>query len=278
MSEEQDELIPQRSWFERLAAALVGEPQDRAQLVEFLRDAQQRNLLNADALAMIEGVLEVSKTRARDIMVPRSQMIVVEEDATLSDLLPIILDSGHSRFPVIGDNRDEIVGILLAKDLLPYHFKLTDKPLDLKTLIRTPVFVPESKRLDVLLREFRLNRNHMALVVDEYGGIAGLITIEDILEEIVGNIEDEYDIEEKPNILPAANNRFFVKALTSIEEFNEYFKSNFSDEEYDTIGGLVMNRFGYLPKRGEMVIIDSFKFRVLHSDNRRILLLNCTYV
>lgn len=265
--------INNKSWFERLSSALLREPKDREQLVELLRDAQQRDILDAEALAMIEGVMEITTMRVRDIMIPRSQLVVVEQDATLAEILPLVIESGHSRFPVIGENRDEVIGILLAKDLLPYHFEVQEQPLHLVEIVRPAVFVPESKRIDVLLREFRLNHNHMAIVVDEYGGIAGLITIEDVLEEIVGDIEDEYDIDEEPNISKNKDGIYVIKPLTPIEEFNEFFHSNISDEEFDTIGGLVMSKFGYLPKRGEMIEIDNFQFRVLHADNRRIRLL-----
>jgi magnesium and cobalt transporter len=264
------EAKPHRSWFERLSSVLFGEPQDREQLVELLRDAQQRNLLNSDALMMIEGVLEVSLMRVRDIMIPRSQMVVIEKDATLAEILPIVIDSGHSRFPVIGENRDQIIGILLAKDLLPYHFQATDKPLAVEQIMRPATFVPESKRLDILLREFRLNHNHMALVVDEYGGIGGLITIEDVLEEIVGEIEDEYDIDEEPNIKKSTGDFYLVKALTPIDEFNQFFNTELDEEEFDTIGGLVMNKFGYLPKRGESLTLDDMQFRIISADSRRI--------
>lgn len=261
-----------RTWFERLSHALLGEPQDREQLVELLRDAEQRSLLDSDALAMIEGVLLTSELRVRDIMIPRAQMAVVERDVALKDSLRTIIDSGHSRFPVVGDNRDEVLGILLAKDLLAFLVD-PERVFNIRDVLRPAVFIPESKRLNILLNEFRSNRNHMAIVVDEYGGVSGLVTIEDVIEQIVGEIADEHDIDEATFIKEHGNGQFILKALTPIEEFNEYFKANLSDEEFDTIGGLVMSKFGYLPKPGESVAIDNYKFKVLHADSRRTHLL-----
>lgn len=264
----------EKSWLERLSIALLREPQDREQLVALLRDAQQRELLDADALAMIEGVLQVSNMKVRDVMIPRSQMVALKHDAKLEQIIPTVIESNHSRFPVIGESRDDILGILLAKDLLAFHYgKDEGKPFEIAHVMRPAIFVPESKRLDVLLREFRLNHNHMAIVVDEYGGIAGLVTIEDVLEQIVGEIEDEYDIDEEVFIKPHGEGEFIVKALTPIEEFNKFFHETLSDEEFDTIGGYVMSKFGYLPKRGEEITIGRYQIRVLHADNRRIQLL-----
>lgn len=251
----------------------MGEPQDREQLVELLRDAEQRNLLNPDALSMIEGVLQVSEMRVRDIMIPRSQMVVVARGAALEDILPVVIESAHSRFPVIGENKDEVVGILLAKDLLAFVAKPAQTSFDIRESLRPAIFVPESKRLDILLTEFRSSRNHMAVVVDEYGGVAGLVTIEDVLEQIVGDIEDEFDFEEDSYIKALSDYEFNIKALTPIDEFNEYFATGFSEEEFDTVGGLVLSRLGHLPKRGEHVNIDGFDFQVLSSDKRRIHLL-----
>ncbi|KPK40913.1 MAG: hypothetical protein AMJ69_00675 [Gammaproteobacteria bacterium SG8_47] len=263
----------QRTWLERLSDAFLAEPQDRDQLVLVLRDAAQRRLLGPDALAMIEGVLQVSEMQVRDIMIPRAQMVVVERDAAPEAILPIVIESAHSRFPVIGENRDEVVGILLAKDLLTYFAE--GSPGDFKTrdVLRPAVFIPESKRLNVLLKEFRASRNHIAIVVDEYGGVAGLVTIEDVLEQIVGEIEDEHDVEEDTYIMEHSDGRYTVKALTPIEDFNESFGTDFSDEEFDTIGGLVMNSCGHLPKRGEVVVMGAYSFKVLRADNRRIHLL-----
>jgi len=261
------------SWLERLSQALLIEPKDREQLTTLLRNAQQRNLLDADALSMIEGVLEVSEMQARDIMIPRSQMVVVREDVSPDEYLPVIIDSAHSRFPVIGDSRDEVVGILLAKDLLSYYAKTDRENFNIRDILRPAVFIPESKRLNVLLKEFRSNRNHMAIVVDEYGGIAGLVTIEDVLEQIVGEIEDEHDFEEDLYIVKHSDKRYTAKALTPIEDFNAEFNAEFSDEEFDTIGGLLINKFGHVPSRGEETTIGRFKFKVLRADSRRIHLL-----
>ena len=265
-----------RSWFERLSLALLGEPKDREQLVSLLRDAQQRNLLDPDALAMIEGVLQVSEMQVRDIMVPRAQMVVVERDARLSEILPLVTESAHSRFPVIGESRDQVVGVLLAKDLLTYFGPGGDEAFNVRDILRPAVFIPESKRLNILLKEFRASRNHMAIVVDEYGGVAGLVTIEDVLEQIVGEIVDEHDIEDDTYIKRHNDNVYAVKALTPIDEFNSYFNSSFSDEEFDTIGGVVMQRFGRLPRRGEAITIERFRFKVLNADSRRLHLLQVT--
>ncbi|MBI3773494.1 MAG: HlyC/CorC family transporter [Gammaproteobacteria bacterium] len=274
MSEERSSSSPaHRSWLERLSQVLSGEPKDREDLVELLRDAQQRNLLDVDALLMIEGVMQVSEMQVRDIMVPRSQMIVLEQDSSLDEWLPIIAESGHSRFPVIGENRDEVVGLLLAKDLVPYFIGDRRQTFNVRDMLRPAVFVPESKRLNVLLKDFRANRNHMAIVVDEFGGVAGLVTVEDVVEQIVGEIADEHDIEEDIFIKKLDDGRCTVKALTSIEDFNEYFGTNYSDEEFDTIGGLVMHSFGHLPKRGEVVSLGRLRFKVLSSDSRRLHLL-----
>ena len=262
-----------RSWLERLSHVLLGEPKDREQLIDLLRDAQQRRLLDSDALAMIEGVLQVSEMQVRDIMVPRAQMVVIEHDAGLQNILPVITESEHSRFPVIVENRDEVLGILLAKDLLGYFVPGRDVTFNVRDILRPAVFIPEGKRLNVLLKEFRANRNHMAIVVDEYGGVAGLVTIEDVLEQIVGEIEDEHDISEDAFIKKHSTSNYTVKALTPIEDFNDYFGSDFSDAEFDTIGGLVVHDFGRVPRRGESLVIGRFRFKVLHADNRRVHLL-----
>lgn len=262
-----------RSWFERLSDLLIREPKDREQLMTVLRDAEDRDILSAEMLSMIESVLQVSEMHVREVMVPKPQMVVVEFDSKLSTLLPMIIESGHSRFPVVDEMGNDVLGILLAKDLLPYCFKKVESDFDIKDILRPAVFVPQSKRLDILLREFRVNRNHMAIVLDEYGHLAGLVTIEDVLEQIVGDIEDEYDIDENDTIKKHEDGTYSVKALTTIEDFNEYFGTHFSDDEFDTIGGLVLKGFGHLPKRGETLKIDNYKFKVLHSDNRRIYLL-----
>ncbi len=265
-----------RSWFERISQALSGEPKDREQLLEVLRDAHDRNLLDLDAFSMIEGVLQVSEMQVRDIMIPRSQMVVIERDAPVEEILALIVRSGHSRFPVIGDNRDEVVGMLLAKDMLWYYMEGQRDAFNIRELLRPASFIPESKRLNVLLKEFRASRNHLAVVIDEYGGVAGMVTIEDVIEQIVGEIEDEHDIEEGTYILDHEANRFTVKALTPIEDFNAHFGTRFSDEEFDTIGGLLLNALGHMPKRGETVHIDGLAFKVLRADNRRVHLLQVT--
>jgi magnesium and cobalt transporter len=259
---------PKPSLLERIGAILMREPEDRNQLLELLQSSYERNLMDADALAMIEGVLQVSELHARDIMVPRSQMDVVDIHDPPEKFLPQVIESGHSRFPVIGESRDDVVGILLAKDLLRYF---AGHEYNVREMLRPAVFIPESKRLNVLLKDFRRNRNHMAIVVDEYGGVAGLVTIEDVLEQIVGDIEDEYDFDEtEANILLDRNGLYRVKAQTSIEDFNGTFGTAFSDEEYDTIGGLLLSRFGRLPKRGEEIVLDRLRFRVLRADSRRL--------
>ena len=260
----------QLSLIEKLSRVFLDEPKDRNELIELLQKAQKRELLDLDALTMIEGVFQVAEIQVRDIMIPRSHMVVIDEETRYEDMLPIVTNSGHSRFPVIGDSRDEIIGILLAKDLLHYCNEDSRKDFDIKDVIRKPVFVPESKRLNVLLKEFRSNRNHMAIVVDEYSGVAGLVTIEDVLEQIVGDIDDEHDIEDIGNIRHMGVSRFTVKALTPIEEFNDYFKSDFSDDDHDTIAGLIMKTLGHLPKRGESIVIGRYLFKVMSADSRRI--------
>jgi magnesium and cobalt transporter len=264
------------SWFDRLGLVLTGEPRDREHILQLLRAAKERELLDAEALSMIEGVFQVAEMQVRDIMIPRSTMVVVPRTASLEDIQAMVTRSGHSRFPVMDDSRDSVVGILLAKDLLRYCAEEGEE-LDLQDILRPPIFIPESKRLNVLLREFRISRNHMAIVIDEYGGVAGLVTIEDVLEQIVGEIDDEHDVyEDAYSILRHSDNRYTVKALTPIEDFNETFHTDYSDEDYDTVGGLVMNAFGHLPKRDEVVEIGQFRFKVLHANNRRIGLLEMT--
>ncbi|MEX1081069.1 MAG: transporter associated domain-containing protein [Halofilum sp. (in: g-proteobacteria)] len=250
--------------------ALGGEPRDRHELLHILRHAQRRQLFGRDALTMIEGVFQVADMQARDIMVPRSHMVVVERDASLDDMLPSIIESGHSRFPVIDDNRDEVIGVLLAKDILRYFPESERARFDIRDLLRSAVFVPESKRLNTLLQDFRSSRNHMAIVVDEYGGTAGLITIEDVLEQIVGNISDEHDAQEEALITEHGPGRYTVDALTPIDDFNEHFGTNYSDDEFDTIGGLVINHIGHVPAAGETATIDNLWFRILDADSRRI--------
>lgn len=264
------------SWFERLSQVFLGEPKDRTELLEVLRDSEGRDLLDADSLAMIEGVMQVSEMQVRDIMIPRSQMVVLERDSQPEEMLPVIIGSGHSRFPVIDDSRDDVIGILLAKDMLRYFKEESATGFTIRELLRPAVFVPESKRLNVLLKEFRSSRNHMAIVVDEYGGVGGMVTIEDVLEQIVGEIEDEHDIEEGAFILKQDDTRYTIKALTPIEDFNEQLNVSFSDEEFDTVGGLILKQLGHLPERGETIQVDNMLFKVLRSDNRRIHLLELT--
>src|SRR5438552_804250 len=254
---------------ERLSALLTREPEDREELLDLLRSAFERRLLDADALSMIEGVLSVSETTVRDIMIPRAQMDCVSIDDEPPDFLPLILETKHSRFPVIGESKDDVIGILLAKELLNYYAR--PEGFVLRDTLRPAVFVPESKRLNVLLREFRANRNHIAIVVDEYGGVSGLVTIEDVLEQIVGDIEAEYEFDEaEDNIIPEGGGRYRVKAQTEIAEFNSTLGGSFSDEEFQTIGGLVVQAFGRLPKRGEATTLDGLRFRVLRADSRRL--------
>ena len=262
-----------RSWFERLSSMLIREPKDREQLRVVLRDAEERNLLSAEMLSMIESVLQVSEMQVREIMIPKSQMVVVKSDDALDALLPHVIESGHSRFPVMDEDSNDVIGVLLAKDLLKYWSDKNTKQFNMSDILRPVIFVPQSKRLDILLREFRINRNHIAIVIDEYGHVAGLVTIEDVLEQIVGDIEDEYDIDDDDFIKKHSDGSFTVKAKTPIDDFNHYFHTQFSDEEFDTIGGLVLKGFGHLPKRGEFLKIEDYRFKILHSDSRRIHLL-----
>lgn len=262
------------NWLEKIGQALQGEPKDREALLEVIKDAHRNNVLDRDAYEMIDGVMNVSETQVRDAMLPRSQITVVERDADLQTIIPIVVESAHSRFPVIGENRDEVVGILLAKDLLPYVGS-DERSFDMREVLRPVFFVPESKRLNVLLKEFQTNRNHMAVVVDEYGGVSGLITIEDVIEQITGEIEDEHDFDDEEQHIQASSHPdcYLVQALTPIDEINEHFATQYSDEEFDTIGGLVLNGFGHLPKRGEQLELDSLLINVIRADNRRIHLL-----
>ena len=262
------DIPPKPSLLERLSALLSREPEDRDELLALLHSAFDRNLIDADALTIIEGALQMSDMQVRDVMVPRAQMDCVHLDDPIDVIANFAIDTAHSRFPAIGDGKDDVAGILLAKDLLRYF---AGREFDLRDMLRPAVFVPESKRLNVLLREFRVSRNHMAIVVDEYGGVAGLVTIEDVLEQIVGDIEDEYDFDEVgDSIRLDQNGRYRVKATTEIEDFNEAFATHFSDEEYDTVGGLVIRHFGRLPKRGEAVELEGLRIQVLRADSRRV--------
>ena len=258
-------------WLKRLTQGLAPEPQDRKQLLAVLREAGERGLVDSDALTMLEGVLEVGDLQVRDIMVPRAQMVFVRRDQPAARILPVVVESGHSRFPVMDEDRDDIVGILLAKDLLRLTTAQARERFDIREYMRPAVFVPESKRLNVLLKEFRRNRNHMAIVVDEYGGVSGLCTIEDVIEQIVGEIDDEFDVEDDLNIRRDAERQFTVRGVTRIAEFNEYFGARLSEAEgFDTVAGLLMKQLGRLPRRGETASIDGFEFRVLRADRRRI--------
>ena len=261
------------TWVEKIGNALSSQPRDRDELIALLKETCKAGIFDADALAMMEGALEVSETQVRDAMIPRSQMIVVHNDSDLDEFLPQILESGHSRFPVIGEDKDEVVGILMAKDLLP-HLASGGERFELADTIRTAAVIPESKRLNLLLRDFRSSRNHMAIVVDEYGGVSGLITIEDVLEEIVGEIDDEYDEQEEELILPLKEGLFQVQALTPIDELNDMFESDLSDDDYGTVGGLLLAEFGRVPEHGDTVVLDDrFEFRVTKADSRRIITL-----
>lgn len=266
----------QKGWMEKISHFLIGEPQDRDELLEILREARKRSVLDSEALSMIEGVLQVSVMRVREVMIPRIQMIVVAADALLEDVFPIVIESAHSRFPVIREDRSDVAGILLAKDMLAYMFK--KKAVKVEDIMRPASFIPESKRLNVLLNEFRCNRNHMAIVVDEYGLAAGLVTIEDVLEQIVGEIEDEHDIEEEAYIIKRSDTEFTIKALTPIDEFNEYFNANIQDDELDTVGGFVVHQLEHMPKKGEKVKINGFCLEVLRADGRRVHLLKLKFL
>jgi magnesium and cobalt transporter len=257
-------------WLKKLTQTLSGEPQDRNELVQVLREAAERGLLGSDALEMLEGVLEVAELQVRDIMVPRVQMVFVRRNDPSARILQAVIESGHSRFPVMDDDRDDIVGILLAKDLLRLRVADSQEKFDIREYMRPAVFVPEAKRLNVLLKEFRRNRNHMALVVDEYGGVSGLVTIEDVIEQIIGEIDDEFDIEEDQDIRRENDRQFTVRGVTRLETFNEYFDTQLASEEFETVAGLVMQQLGRLPRRGESVTLENFEFRVIRGDRRRI--------
>ncbi len=260
------------SVLDRISTFLLRKPEDREQLIELLHSSYDRDLLDADALAMIEGVLQVSEMQARDIMIPRSQMDVIDIGESPAQFIPTVIQTAHSRFPVIGDNKDNVIGILLAKDLLRYY--AGEEEFNVREMLRPAVFIPESKPLNVLLKEFRVSRNHIAIVVDEYGGVAGLVTIEDVLEQIVGDIEDEHDVDDvDEKIVEERGGQYRVKALTELSDFNEVFGTNYDEEAFDTIGGLVLQRFGRIPKRGEQISFDNLSFKVLRADSRRMHLL-----
>lgn len=259
-----------KSWIDKFAELFSSEPRNRNDLQDVLAIAVENEIIDPDARSIMEGAMEVSDMQARDIMIPRTQMEVIKADCSLEDILEHIVRTAHSRYPVVGDGLDEIDGILLVKDLLPQILSKDRSEFNIRELLRPSVVVPESKRLNVLLREFRENRNHMAIVIDEYGGVAGLVTIEDVLEEIVGEIEDETDAEADHFIRKITDDDFFIKALTPIEDFNEYFSTKFSDDEFDTIGGLVIQALGHMPARNETATIDKFEFQVINADQRKI--------
>lgn len=273
MNEDRTTEPEEKSWLEKIAHAFSSEPKTRDDLLDILNVAQHNEVIDNDAVQIMDGAMQVSEMQVREIMVPRTQMTVIKAEQPMSELLPRITKSAHSRYPVIGENTDEVLGILLAKDLLPLILENNTEGFDITGLLRPATLVPESKRLNVLLREFRENRNHMAIVIDEYGGVAGLVTIEDVLEEIVGEIEDEHDVEPDTFIKKLADNDYIVKALTPIDDFNEQFDADFSDEEFDTIGGIILQQFGHLPRRNEIATVNGFKFKVLNADGRQVHLL-----
>jgi magnesium and cobalt transporter len=266
-----------KGWIDKIVQTFTAEPKNKKELFEVVAEAEQREVINPETKEMIEGVMEVSEMRVREIMIPRAQMSTIEIDQSVEEFLPILLESAHSRFPVINEDKDHIEGILLAKDLLAYAF-IPGKEFELKNILRPAVIVPESKRVDVLLKEFRQKRYHMAIVIDEYGGVSGLVTIEDILELIVGEIEDEHDVEEDENdgIRPLNKYTYSVKALTPLEDFNKFFETTFNEEEADTIGGIVLKAFGHMPARDEDVTIKDINFKVTSSDKRRLVQLKVT--
>lgn len=266
----------QKSWLERIAQVFSDEPTDTKSLLNLLRNAEQDQVLDADALSIIEGALQVSSMQVREIMIPRSQMVTVSINDSLQTILDIVIEAAHSRFPVTGENPDQVIGIMLAKDLLPLALTENTDRFNLKDMVRPATCVPESKRLNVLLKEFRETRNHMAVVIDEYGMVCGLVTIEDVLEQIIGEIDDEYDVDDESYIKPLGESQFIVKALTPVEEFNEYFGSQFSDEEADTVGGLLLQKLRHIPERDETVELDEYRFTVLNADSRQIRLLKLT--
>ena len=265
-----------RSFLDKIVQVFTGEPQNKEELVEVLNDAQDRDLIKPETKQMIKGVLEVSEMRVREIMIPRSQMVTIDINQPLAEFLPIILESGHSRFPVVNEDVDHVEGVLLAKDLLAYAFTDKQENFCLKDMIRPAIIIPESKKVEPLLKDFRSQRYHMAIVVDEYGGVSGLITIEDILEQIVGEIEDETDDAIEEDIKHLAGQVYQLKALTELDDFNEYFNCKFTDDSADTIGGMVIHKFGHMPEKGELITIDAFEFKVISSDKRRLQVLQVT--
>ena len=265
-----------RSWLDKFAQLFSADPRSRKDLLDILEIAEDNQIIDNETHEIMKGALEVSNMQVRDVMIPRSQMVMLKSEDDAATNLDRLIEAGHSRYPVIGETSDDVLGILLAKDLLPQMFSKDPSNVDLLALLRPATFVPESKRLNVLLREFRENRNHIAIVIDEYGGVAGMITIEDVLEEIVGEIEDEHDKRQDTFIKKLSDTDFLVKALTPIEDFNEFFEASLSDDEFDTVGGLLIQQFGYLPRRNEVARIENFDFKVLNADSRQIHLLRLT--
>lgn len=277
MTDDQSSFDPRpRSWIDKIAQVFSDEPTDTKSLLELLRNAAQDKVLDADALGIIEGALQVSSMQVRDIMIPRSQMVTVPARMPILEIIELITKASHSRFPVIGENADNVIGILLAKDLLPLIISDSPEKFVLRDVVRPATFVPESKRLNILLREFRETRHHMAIVIDEYGSVCGAVTIEDVLEQIVGEIEDEYDVDDESYIKKFDDENFIVKALTPLDEFNDYFKTHFSDQEFTTVGGLVLQQFGHIPERGETVNVGPFLVTVLNADSKQIKLIKVT--
>ena len=258
-----------KGWLERILDTFTNEPQNQKQLLDLLKNLRNHQLVGADEITMIEGVLQVSDMQVRDIMIPRGQMTVLEHEDTLAEIIEKITESGHSRFPVIDDDKDDVVGILLAKDLLQLSLEDTGD-FEFNDYIRPASFIPESKRLNVLLKEFRLKRSHMAMIVDEYGGVSGLVTIEDVLEQIVGKIDDEHDDDEEVDIQPHGANRFSVRALTPLQDFNEFFKTEYTSEDVETIGGYLLGHIGHLPERGEILVLGNLTFKVMNADSRQV--------
>lgn len=277
MTDDQSTIDPRaKSWIDKIAQVFSDEPTDKKSLLELLRNAEQDQVLDADTLGIIEGALQVSSMQVRDIMIPRSQVVTVAANLGLNEILDLVSRASHSRFPVVGENVDNVMGILLAKDLLPLVLNGGQEKFNIKDIVRPATFVPESKRLNILLKEFRETRQHMAIVIDEYGSVCGVVTIEDVLEQIVGEIEDEFDVDDDSYIKKFDEQNYIVKALTPVDEFNEYFDTEFSDQEFTTIGGLVLQEFGHIPERGEMISIGDFDIIILNADSRQIKLLKVT--
>jgi magnesium and cobalt transporter len=266
-----------KTWLDKLSTLFSDDPNDRQDLKDILREAAERNVVDSETLSILEGALQVSDMQVRDIMVPRSQMVCIKADESLKEFLPSIIESAHSRFPVLGEDQDEVLGVLLAKDLLPLILNDNLEDFNIKDLLRAAAFVPESKRLNILLKEFRATRNHMAIVADEFGGIAGIVTIEDVLEQIVGEIEDEHDQEDDDSFIKVLDNDVrMVKALTPIDDFNQHFNTKFDDKEFDTIGGIVVQNFGRVPECDEAITINDWRFKVVNGTGRRINLMEVT--